>query len=232
MTRGLAYEWHRVRSLRSTWVLLLAGVAVVLAAGLLWGSKRDLGMMDAYAATMGLPVRVAVLLVAALGACAFTTDFQHGTIVATRLVLRRPAVVTAAKAAVLAALGLLGGLLFASSGLAVVLVAGGSPAGSTTDVVALFGNTVLLSMLAALAGLALGGLLRHTAVAVGLFAVWALLAENLLGGLLDVPISLLPLTGTASAFTVPEAATAPLVLAGLVLVGLLGSAATLARRVA
>lgn len=232
MGRAIAYEWHRAR-LRSTWLLLLGGSACTLLAGLLWGAKRDLGAMDAYTATVGLPVRLGILLVAAFAAAAFTLEYQHGTIATTRLTLRFPARIVAAKAVITGALGALAGLAMALSGLAGVLLAGGIAKGGTDSVLAHAASATVFGLLSALAGLALGGLLRNTAAAVGLFAVWLLIGETVLASVLDVEPASLPLWGTAQLFTLtpgppPWRAVTTLVL--LVAVGLIGSGVALRRR--
>ncbi|WP_370962804.1 hypothetical protein [Amycolatopsis sp. cg9] len=197
MKHALAYEWFRVRSLRSTWLLLTGAGVVQFASGLYWGLKRDLGSLDAFTSAFGLADRVGALLVAAAGVAAFGLDHQHGTSATTRLVLRSPARIVAARALVTAGLGLLGGLLMVVLTAAGVLTGGGAlPAGAGAAGRAVAG-VLPLTVLSGLAGVALGGLLRHTGLAIGVFAAWVFVGETTLAALGSVPVTALPFTGTA-----------------------------------
>ncbi|WP_290058473.1 hypothetical protein [Amycolatopsis solani] len=215
MKHALAYEWFRVRSLRSTWLLLAGAGAVQFASGLYWGLKRDLGSLDAFTSALGLADRVGALLVAAAGVAAFGLDHQHGTWATTRLVLRSPARIVAARALVVAGLGVLGGVLMVVLTAAGVLTGGGAlPAGAGAAGRAV-GGVLLLTVLSGLAGVALGGLLRHTGLAIGAFAVWVFAGETTLAVLARVPVTALPFTGTALSALSGTTVFAVLVVAGL-----------------
>jgi len=222
---ALAYEWVRVRSLRSTWLLLVGAGVLQFASGLYWGLKRDLGDLDAFVSAFGLVDRLGAVLVAAVGITAFGLDHQHGTLATTRLVLRSPARIVTARALVTAGLGLLTGVLMVVLTAAGVLTGGGvlpADAGAAGRAV---GAVLLLTVLSGLAGVALGGLLRHTGLAVGVFAVWTFVAETSLATLADVPMTTLPFGGTAL-----FAVTGSVVFAVLAVAGLGATAFTLARR--
>jgi ABC-2 type transport system permease protein len=222
---ALAYEWVRVRSLRSTWLLLVGAGVLQFASGLYWGLKRDLGTLDAFTSAFGLVDRLGAVLVAVLGITAFGLEHQHGTLATTRLVLRSPARIVAARALVTAGLGLLAGLLMVVLTAAGVLTGGGAlPAGAGAAGRAV-AAVLLLTVLSGLAGVALGGLLRHTGLAVGVFAVWAFVAETTLAALADVPVTALPFSGTAL-FAAPGITS----FAVLVAAGLGATTFTLARR--
>ncbi|MFI5592020.1 hypothetical protein ACIA5G_43725 [Amycolatopsis sp. NPDC051758] len=225
MKNALAYEWVRVRSLRSTWLLLVGAGVLQFASGLYWGLKRDLGDLDAFVSAFGLVDRLGAVLVAAVGITAFGLDHQHGTLATTRLVLRSPARIVTARALVTAGLGLLTGVLMVVLTAAGVLTGGGvlpADAGAAGRAV---GAVLLLTVLSGLAGVALGGLLRHTGLAVGVFAVWTFVAETTLATLADVPMTALPFSGTAL-----FAVTGSVVFAVLAVAGLGATAFTLARR--
>ena len=225
MKNALAYEWVRVRSLRSTWLLLVGAGVLQFASGLYWGLKRDLGDLDAFVSAFGLVDRLGAVLVAAVGITAFGLDHQHGTLATTRLVLRSPARIVTARALVTAGLGLLTGVLMVVLTAAGVLTGGGvlpADAGAAGRAV---GAVLLLTVLSGLAGVALGGLLRHTGLAVGVFAVWTFVAETSLATLADVPMTTLPFGGTAL-----FAVTGSVVFAVLAVAGLGATAFTLARR--
>lgn len=231
MKNALAYEWLRARSLRSTWWLLATAGLLQFAAALYWGLKRDLGELDAFTSSFTLTARLGALLTAVIGICAFTLDDQHGTRATTRLVLRAPVRIVAARAIVTAGFGLLGGVLMVLLSISGVLAGGGALPDTGTAATAVAG-VLLLTVLSGLAGVALGGLLRHTAAAVGLLAVWALLAEALVAGVLQLPKAVLPFMGTTSLATSGGGGdwVAPLVFAGVAVVGLAAVTATLARR--
>jgi hypothetical protein len=222
---ALAYEWARVRSLRSTWLLLAGAGVLQFASGLYWGLKRDLGDLDAFVSAFGLVDRLGAVLVAAVGITAFGLDHQHGTLATTRLVLRSPARIVTARALVTAGLGLLTGVLMVVLTAAGVLTGGGARPADAGAAGRAVGAVLLLTVLSGLAGVALGGLLRHTGLAVGVFAVWTFVAETTLATLADVPMTVLPFSGTAL-----FAVTGSVVFAVLAVAGLGATAFTLARR--
>ncbi|SFW79499.1 hypothetical protein [Amycolatopsis australiensis] len=225
MKNALAYEWVRARSLGSTWLLVAGAGVLQFASGLYWGLKRDLGDLDAFTSAFGPADRLGALLVAAAGVAAFGSDHQHGTLATTRLVLRSPLRIVAARALVTAGLGLLTGVVMVVLTAAGVRTGGGAlPAGAGAAGRAVAG-VLALTVLSGLAGVALGGLLRHTGLAVGVFAVWAFVAETTLAALAHVPVTVLPFGGTALS---APAGTA--VFAVVVVLALGAAAVTLARR--
>ena len=225
MKNALAYEWVRARSLRSTWLLLGGAGVLQFASGLYWGLKRDLGALDAFTSAFGLVDRLGALLVAAVGVAAFGLDHQHGTWATTRLVLRSPARIVGARALVTAGLGLLGGLLMVVLTTAGVLAGGGALPADVGAAGRAAGSVLALTVLSGLAGVALGGLLRHTGLAIGAFAVWVFVGETTLAVLGRVPVTALPFTGTAL-----SALPGTTLFAGLVAVALAVVTFTLPRR--
>jgi hypothetical protein len=141
-----------------------------------------------------------MLLIGSLGVCAFSLDYQHGTILTTRLVVRFPGRIVAAKALVIGGLSAFGGFLMAGLAWVGVAIGSGGPPSDLGAALRSIVGVVLLATLSGLAGLALGGLLRHTAVAVGVFAAWTLVAESLLASVVRVPVTVLPFDGTAALF--------------------------------
>ncbi|MDS0134443.1 MULTISPECIES: hypothetical protein [unclassified Amycolatopsis] len=221
MKRALAYEWARARSLRSTWLLLTASGVLQFASGLHWGLRRDPG---AFVAASGVAGKLGAVLVAAIGVASFGADHQHGTLATTRLVLRSPSRIVAARALVTAGLGGLGGVAMVVLTAAGVAAGGGAlPAGEGAAGRAA-GAVVLLTVLSGLAGVALGGLLRHSGLAIGVFAGWAFVVELVLGVVAGVPATVLPFTGTAL-FAAPGIGA----FAGLVAVALTAAAVGTAR---
>lgn len=231
MKFAVAYEWQRVRSLRSTWVLLAASGVLTFASGLYWGMKDDIGDLDRFSSSLALTVRLGALLIASVGVCAFSLDYQYGTITTTRLVMRFPGRVVAAKAVVIGALSAVAGVVMAATTWGGILAGG---AGLPGDVGHLAGSglaLVVLAVLSGLVGVALGGLVRNTGVAVGVFAVWVLVAETLLASLTQVPVDALPFSGTVALLhSGPPTWPGPLGFALLAVVTLGGVRFALARR--
>lgn len=225
MKHALAYEWVRARSLRSTWLLVVGAGVLQFASGLYWGLKRDLGTLDAFTSAFGLVDRLGALLVAAIGVAAFGLDHQHSTLATTRLVLRSPSRIVAARALVTAGLALLAGVLMVVLTAAGVLTGGGALPADAGAAGRAAGAVVVLTVLSGLAGVALGGLLRHNGLAIGVFAVWTFVAETMLATLSDVPVTSLPFSGTAL-----SAWPGTSVFAGLVVLALGATTFTLARR--
>jgi ABC-2 type transport system permease protein len=92
MTRLLAFEWRRMRSLGDTWVLLALLVGLALAADLAVGVGRFRRPVDAEGLAFHVVQRDLVvrwLVAAAIGAQAFGHDFRHGTIRPTLLAFPR-----------------------------------------------------------------------------------------------------------------------------------------------
>ena len=212
MKGALRYEWVRVRTVRSTWVLsaaaLLAAVLVSLALGLnpTSGAGSDgpqpggvRGDQEAFAMVLTAPAQLSPLLMGLLGAFAFGHEYRYGTIRSTLAALPRRRVVATAKvlvvalwAAAVASVGV------ALAAVAALLVRGGrygpevSLTAGPTPRVAL--GVVLYVVLSALIGLALGWLFRNIPAAVTLLLVVPLIVEPILRGLLSLSV-LEPISG-------------------------------------
>ncbi|WP_030546833.1 ABC transporter permease [Streptomyces albus] len=191
----LAAEWLKLWSLRSTPWSLLAGAVAVMAfnAGAAWDHYRywDASGPDARAGfvTDGMPLRdaftanaalVLLLALGAIGAAAVTGEYGTGMIRATFAAVPARRSLMAAKACVVTAVATLFGVVVAGGSFLLTQaildardagVSLGHP-GATRVVAA----SALLAPVAALAGLALGALIRHgAATAVACFAVLLLL---------------------------------------------------------
>ncbi len=92
MTGALRYEWRRISSIRSTWILLGAAIALSAAFALLFslaiGSAADSQSADAQAFNLSLSGAVGssttnpivLILLGTLAAQAFGQEYRHGTI--------------------------------------------------------------------------------------------------------------------------------------------------------
>jgi ABC-2 type transport system permease protein len=202
----LAQEFLRLRTLRSTWWLSGASVAVSLALAVAFaltaGSStaarlqapagaRVLGDQESFALVLASPAQVVTLLMGLLGVFAFGHEYRHGTILPTLTSVPRRGRVAVAK---------LLGVLTWSAAVAVVSVAvsavvalvlrGGRFApgvgfgdGPTLRVAA---GTVLFVLLYALVGVGFGWLLRSIPAGASLLFVLPIAIEPLLRVILSI----------------------------------------------
>jgi len=187
MSRALAYEWTRLRTLRSTW--WLSAVALVLSAGLTvaiaFGFRHQQSpnaLAVTWTAGSGFsPVPFAAVLGAVIGVFTFGHEYRHGTIRATFTDVPRRAQVFVAKLLVPATWAVAISLVaLVLDWVAVRLVWGRSttvhgflpsPTGR------LLIGFVLLTVLWTLMGVVLGGLLRSIPAAIVVVFVVPLIVE-------------------------------------------------------
>jgi ABC-2 type transport system permease protein len=150
---------------------------------------------------------MALLLAAVLGITIVTGEVRHGTLTATYLITPRRQRVLVAKATTAAAVGWIFGALATgvTAGVGVGFLAEqGAPVPITAGEIGRHAaGAALASSLLAVAGVAIGSLVRSQVSAiVGLF-VWAFLVETLLGGIIDAVAPWLPYTAAASLAGIP-----------------------------
>ena len=212
MRDALAYEWRRIRTVRSTWLLTVLSLALTALPAVAIGlnpttgtpvsrgeSFRVLGDQEAYALVLTAGAQLAPLLMGLLGAFAFGHEYRYGTMRTALTALPVRDRLAAAKVLVVAlwaaAVGVLG---VGVSALVLLVVRGGryqpgvSLTEATTVRVAL--GVVLYVVLIALLGLALGWLFRNVPAAVTVLLVTPLVVEPLLRGLLSLQ-ALEPVSG-------------------------------------
>lgn len=212
MRDALAYEWVRIRTLRSTWLLtalslvLTALPAVAIALNPSSGtplqegeSFQVLGDQRAYALVLTSGAQFASLLMGLVGAFAFGHEYRYGTVRAALTALPVRDRLAAAKVLVVALWAAVVGLLcVVVSAVVALLLRGGryqpgvSLTEGTTLRVAL--GVVLYVVLIALLGLALGWLFRSIPAAVAVLLVTPLVVEPLLRLLLSLDL-LEPISG-------------------------------------
>jgi ABC-2 type transport system permease protein len=162
-------EWIKLRSLRSTWLILALAVGASAGAALATGGSNTTsgGTFVSYALTGML---IGVLLFGVAGVLAMTGEYASGTISATFAAAPRRLRVLAAKAAVAGAVALITGeaaafLSFFAGGM--TLRHGITPpALSRPGVLRAIALTGASLSLAGLFGLGIGAIIRHTAAAV------------------------------------------------------------------
>ncbi|GEC09763.1 ABC transporter permease [Streptomyces spinoverrucosus] len=172
-SRVLHAEWHKLRTLRSTWISLALVPALTLATGLTIGASYESGdadEMDVVLLTL-LGMQFTQIVVGVLGILATAGEHSTGLIRSTMTAVPRRLPVLWSKAAVIGTVSFVAVLatnLVTFSAVQTVLT-GTDKAASLTDpgiLQALVGNAAGLALLAVTA-LALGALIRHVAGAIG-----------------------------------------------------------------
>lgn len=191
MTAGLQSELLKVRTTRAWWAYLLAVVvlpAIATAGAIGHESAFSRGQAD-WQANLVDNADLVVLVGIILGITAVTVEFRTGTITSTLLATPRRERVLAAKAGAVTTLALLFGLL-ALIAVAAVAAVWFSLAGIglhvSSELVGGAGQAVLLVVLGALLGLAVGSVVHGQVAAIVGTLVWLFLGELLVGGLLSV----------------------------------------------
>ena len=122
------------------------------------------------------------------GILLFTSEAQHGTLAGTLTAQPTRWVVAAGKTAMAAGRGLWLGAAGMTAGF-VGAIAGGLELGSTRTIVVTTGWALLFTTLAAILGLGVGMIVRHSSAALSGLLIWGLVAENLLTVFLPEPAS-------------------------------------------
>ena len=194
MKGALAYEWVRLTTVRSTWVLSAAALGVAVLAALAFtlapssastGVPNALGDQRAYATVLTAGAQLTPLLMGLLGAFAFGHEYRYGTIRPALTALPRRAPVAAAKVLTVALwAAVVAALTVALAAVVALLLGGGrfdpgvSLTAGPTPRMAL--GVVLYIVLSALVGLAFGWLFRNIPAAVSLLLVIPTIVEPLL----------------------------------------------------
>ena len=185
-------EWIKLRSLRSNIAIfgLTVVVGVVMSFVLAIFVKTDpyehlpFTVANSFMASSWLTTMLAIIV----GVLMFTSEVQHGTFA--NAVTARPArwVTVVGKSIVAAGFGLAMGAagMIAAFGAA---VASGMDMGDTSGIVAAVAWGLLLTTFAAVFGVGLGMIIRHSAAAVSLALVWAFVIENLVRSMAPPSVS-------------------------------------------
>lgn len=187
----LLAEWIRIRSIRSTWIMVAATILATAAISALGisGLRADwiTHLPDAWDPTaVSLKgILVGQLLAGMLGAATITGEYSTGMIATSLSIVPRRSKLLAAKAAVAAAVAAgtgLGAVALSFGVGQVVIAAAGLPAASIADpaVVRALLCAVGYLVLSALLGLAFGAITRSSSGALGILVAIELLAPALL----------------------------------------------------
>jgi ABC-2 type transport system permease protein len=196
---AIGSEWIKLRSLRSNSAIF--GLTIVV------------GLVMSWVLATLVKTWLTTVLAVIMGVLLFTSEVQHGTIANT--VAAQPArwVAVAAKSAVAAGFGLAMGIVGMAAGLAGAVVSG-LGAGDTSGMAATAGWGLLLTTFAAVLGLGIGLVVRHSAAAVSAVLVWAFVIENLIRSVAPASLSrFLPFSAANGLLTIRTAGDTPETLA-------------------
>jgi hypothetical protein len=185
----LRSEWIKLRTTRTTWVMIGAGLLIeALFAGLYVGlaSRSDIGDFDGVATGTGM----LLVLMLVLGVLIVTTEFRHGTASSTFLASPRRYPVLAAKLGVALGVGALAGLAFVvvNGGLALPLFHGRKGyLPPTSHIVGIYSG--VMASMALVCGFGVGSIVRNQVgaiiAAIAFFFVISPLPELLPGSIGD-----------------------------------------------
>ncbi len=238
---ALRSEWIKLSSLRSTRIITVATVllgALTALAVATFVTDEVLFVSDVFVYSTVLTAALASIS----GLLLFTSEVQHGTLAGTLAAQPARWVTVTSKAIMAAGRGMALGVVGMAAGFAGSL-AGGLSVGDTA-IASTAGWAVIFTGLAALLGLGIGMIVRHSSAAIAGLLVWWFVLENLLAVFLPADaLRFLPfyagtsLLGIVSDFASPEelavALTRPqnaLVFGGYTLVALLVGSVLLSRR--
>ncbi|MFF0477337.1 ABC transporter permease [Streptomyces sp. NPDC004284] len=187
-SRVLRSEWHKLRTVRSTWTTLLASAALLLGVGILMGATYTPGGGDSDIDTVVLTLygsQLGVLALAVLGILVTAGEYATGMIRATLTAVPRRLPVLWAKATVytttIFTTSLLTALLTFLT--AQIFLSDTDQAASLTDdgvLTAIAGNAAGVTLLGLIA-LGLGAALRSVPGAIGAFVGGVLIVPEILG---------------------------------------------------
>ena len=174
---ALRSEWIKLSTLRANKVIL--GLTALIGALIAWALAVT-ATDDALTASelFIYPLPLVAMLATVTGILMFTSEAQHGTLAV--MLTARPArwVIVVAKTAMAAVVGLSLGALGMLGGFAGAVL-GGAAAGSGSDVVSRALWALLYIALAAVIGLGVGMIVRHSAGAISGLLMWSFVVESL-----------------------------------------------------
>jgi hypothetical protein len=176
-------EWIKVTTVRANRALvataaivgLLISWATAAFAADSFGTDGVLTAIDVFV----LPTLLTAVLAAVAGILLFTSEVQHGTLAGALTAHPSRWPIVAAKAVVAVGFGLLLGVIGLGTGF-LGAMAGGIEAGDTSGVASVVGWALLYTVGAAVLGLGIGMVVRHSAAAVSGLLVWWLVIEGLI----------------------------------------------------
>ena len=174
---ALRSEWIKLASLRANKVIL--GLTPVIGALIAWALATSATDPKLTASELFIyPLPLIAMLATVTGILMFTSEAQHGTLAAT--LTARPArwVIVAAKAAMATSMGLVLGAAAMVAGFGGALL-GGVEVGDGSEIASRAAWALLYIALAAVIGLGVGMIARHSAGAITGLLMWSFVIESL-----------------------------------------------------
>jgi ABC-type transport system involved in multi-copper enzyme maturation permease subunit len=238
MKAAVRSEWIKLRSVRATPIFLGLAAVLGIAMTMILGAVVKKDPYDHLPFTIGNTFIVSTWLTTLFGVVAgtllFTTEVQHGTLAGALTARPSKKIIVGAKVAMAAVLGFtmgVVGIIGSFAGGIASPMQTGDMSGAATKIA----WALVLTTLAAVLGLGVGLIVRHSAAAVTTVLVWALAVETLVRGMVPATVSrLLPFTaahgllGTRSAADTPETIAAAFSNFGNMMVIVIWAAATVA----
>jgi ABC-2 type transport system permease protein len=206
---AITSEWIKLRSLRSNRAIL--GLAIVAGIVMSWVlatvvktdpyEHKPFTIANSFMTATWLTTVLAVIA----GILMYTSEVQHGTIANT--IAARPArwVTVAAKATVAAGFGLAMGVVGIIAGFASA-AASGMHMGDTSGMTATAAWGLVLTSLAAVMGVGIGMIIRHSSAALSMALVWMFVLENIIRSMAPATLSrLLPFTAANGMLSIRSA---------------------------
>lgn len=207
-------EWLKLRSLRSTWVIvalgLAAAVGVAIANGVEFGEGPEGTSMAERIETATGAAGTLSLFILIIGTLSFTTEFRYGTISSTLVDAPLRNHVMAAKVVTYGVFALAVGAVITGVSAAAALVILEARDYSVPlvryDLLRPLLGGVLYLGICAVIGIAVGALVRQAAIAVAVVIAWPLVVESTLGALLpDSAAKFMPFDAGARLFSTSPA---------------------------
>jgi ABC-2 type transport system permease protein len=188
---ALRYEWVRIRTVRSTWVLTILSLLFTgLIAGLTAGGANAQTNVQGLAEALTAGSALTPLLMGLIGVFAFGHEYRFGVIYSTLTAVPLRSAVAAAKALmVMAWAAVVAVVCVLLSWVLAVTIGGGDYdrlSVTSAPVPRMLVGVVIWVVLWALFGLAYGGLFRNVPAAVTLLLVIPLVVENVIRALLSL----------------------------------------------
>jgi ABC-2 type transport system permease protein len=210
LTQALRAELLKLRTARLPWgvltiALALAGAHAVLfdsnAGGTGHTSIESLATHTGQSQAITMPVEV-LLFATVLGVIVASGEFRHGTATTTYLAIPNRIRVLGAKsfaaATVGALFGLIGSVFTTAIGLSFTVAGGHDILLSNATITRYVGGATMAAATLAVAGVALGSLIRSQVAATIAVFVWAFVVEQTIGGLYESAERYLPYKAAAS----------------------------------
>ena len=174
---ALKSEWIKLATLRANKVIV--AVTPVLGALIAWALATSATDKQLTASELFIfPLPLIAMLATVTGILLFTAEAQHGTLAATLTARPTRWVIVTAKAAIATLVGLALGATAMVAGFGGALL-GGADAGDGTAVASRALWALLYTALAAVIGLGMGMIMRHSAGAISGLLMWSFVIESL-----------------------------------------------------